>query len=122
MATAGASYDGGPVNSGEASATVPVGSARHSRPCGSSRVPPRLPYTAEGDVLNYTYFVINTGTVTLYGPFTVYDDLASDESCPTTDSLDPGGLIICTASYTVTAEDMAAGSVTNAAFAEGLLH
>ncbi len=117
-ATAGASYNGEPVNSGETSATVPVGSA----PIPSLRIvksATETSYNAEGDVLNYTYFVINTGTVTLYGPFTVYDDLASDESCPTTDSLDPGGLIICTASYTVTADDMAAGSVTNAAFAEG---
>ncbi len=78
-------------------------------------------YDEVDDVLHYSYLVINTGNVTLSGPFTVEDDRANDESCPATDSLAPGGSITCTASYTITQGDLDAGSVTNTASAQGYL-
>ena len=82
-------------------------------------------YDAVGDVLHYTYTVQNTGNVSLAGPVTVSDDKAADESCPdlTTvgnkdSSFDPGETVTCTATYTVTQDDLDAGFVTNKASAQ----
>ena len=72
-------------------------------------------YNAVGDVINYDYVVTNIGNVSLAGPFTVNDDKSSDENCPITVSLLPGGTITCTASYTITQIDLDNGSVTNSA-------
>ena len=76
-----------------------------------------LIYDAVDDVISYSYLVTNSGNVTLSGPFTVSDDKASDEACPATASLAPGGSITCTASYTITQADLDSGSVTNIASA-----
>ncbi|MGH8247378.1 MAG: beta strand repeat-containing protein, partial [Gammaproteobacteria bacterium] len=79
-----------------------------------------LTYTAAGEVIGYSFLIENTGNVTISGPFTVSDDKATDESCPALPaSLAPGDTVTCTASYTITAGDVAAGSVTNSAFATG---
>ncbi|QQS48168.1 MAG: DUF11 domain-containing protein [Acidobacteriota bacterium] len=74
-------------------------------------------YSAVGNVISYSYLVTNSGNTTLAGPFTVNDDKATDEACPATASLAPGGMITCTASYTITQADIDAGSVTNIASA-----
>ncbi|HEY3568750.1 MAG TPA: IPTL-CTERM sorting domain-containing protein [Thermoanaerobaculia bacterium] len=81
-------------------------------------------FTTAGDVLHYTFQVTNSGFAPLAGPVTVADDKATDESCPAVttvgdldDFLDPGESITCTATYTITASDIAAGSVTNHASA-----
>ena len=76
-------------------------------------------YSAVGDVISYSYLVTNNGNVTLFGPFTVSDDLAADESCPDTVSLAPWASIVCTASYKITQADLDAGAVTNVASASG---
>ena len=76
-------------------------------------------FSAIGEVLHYSYLVINTGNVTLSGPFTVSDDKSSDETCPATSALDPGQYITCTATYTVTQADLDADNVTNTATAQG---
>jgi hypothetical protein len=73
-------------------------------------------YAAAGNVIVYTYRLTNTGDVALGGPFTVADDKAS-VVCPATASLAVGASIICTASYTITSADVAAGRVTNVATA-----
>jgi len=78
------------------------------------------PYYSVGDVIQYSYDVENTGNVTLDGPFAVLDDRSTNETCPATLSLAPGASITCAASYTVTAPDLTAGSVTNSAYATGL--
>jgi uncharacterized repeat protein (TIGR01451 family) len=70
-------------------------------------------YSNIGDVLDYTITVTNTGNVTLTG-LSISDPLTSDESCPVT-SLAPGASTICTASYTVDADDISAGKVENIA-------
>ena len=70
-------------------------------------------YDSAGDVISYSYLIKNTGNVTLAGPVTVSDDKTS-VTCPA-GGLAPNAEITCTASYTITAGDMTAGSVTNTA-------
>jgi uncharacterized repeat protein (TIGR01451 family) len=83
-----------------------------------------LTYTLPGQVISYTYLITNTGNLSLLGPVTVSDDKAAGETCPalsqvgnTDEYLDPGENLTCSASYTITVDDMNAGSVTNTAFA-----
>jgi uncharacterized repeat protein (TIGR01451 family) len=80
-------------------------------------------FTNAGDEIHYQYVVTNTGFAPLQGPVTVTDDKAS-VTCPDVTTvgdndnfLDPGESITCTATYTVTAGDVAAGYVTNTAYA-----
>ena len=73
-------------------------------------------YTQVGDTLSYVYTILNSGNVTLSGPFTVADDKTS-VSCPNTASLAPGSSIDCTASYPVTQADLDSGAVINTATA-----
>ena len=70
-------------------------------------------------MINYSYLLINTGNVPLEGPFSVNDDRTDDESCPDTDTLDPGDTITCASSYTITPADMDSGSVSNTASGQG---
>lgn len=94
-------------------------------------------YNGAGVVLHYHYVVTNTGHVPLAGPVTAADDrvaLAGGVvTCPAVntvgdldDYLDPADYptpgtpaesLTCTADYTTTAFDVAAGSVTNTASA-----
>jgi uncharacterized repeat protein (TIGR01451 family) len=81
-------------------------------------------YSAAGNVITYTFVVTNTGAAILSGPITVLDNQTTNESCPalsTIDDLDnffdPGEQITCSATYTITAADVSAGSVVNVASA-----
>ena len=87
-------------------------------------------YSAVGDVISYSYKVINNGNVTLSGPFTVTDNKTSNEACPASPaSLTPntgtlaspsaGSFVVCSSSYTITLADLNNGSVTNVASAHG---
>ena len=76
-------------------------------------------YAAVGDVITYEYRVLNSGNVTVDGPITVTDDRTS-VTCPATSSLDPGATVTCTAAYSITQDDLDAGSVTNTATATGI--
>ncbi len=80
-------------------------------------------YDEVGDTLSYSYEVTNSGNVSLAGPVTVADDKAS-VTCPAVTTvgnndgnLDPGESLTCTATYTVTQDDLNSGSVTNTATA-----
>ena len=75
--------------------------------------------TAAGQVVTYSFRVINTGNVTL-SAITVGDPLPDlgPITCPTT-SLAPGLDMICTAAYTVAQGDVDAGSITNTASVTG---
>jgi len=80
-------------------------------------------FTLPGDVLHYSYLVQNIGFAKLQGPVTVSDNKTT-VTCPAVTTvgnldnyLDPGESITCTATYIVTAADVAAGSVTNVATA-----
>jgi uncharacterized repeat protein (TIGR01451 family) len=80
-------------------------------------------YDSVGDEISYSYVVSNSGNVSLAGPVTVSDDKTT-VSCPAVttvgnndDLLDPGESVTCTASYTITQDDLNGGSVTNTATA-----
>ena len=74
-------------------------------------------FTMAGDILSYEFDVKNTGNVTLTG-VAVNDDLIATVSCPKT-TLVPEEDMVCTASYTVTQDDVDAGEVINNASASG---
>lgn len=81
-------------------------------------------FTATGNILNYSYVVMNSGYATLSGPVTVADDKSTDETCPALSTIgdfdnyfDPSEAITCTATYTVAAADVTAKLVTNTAYA-----
>ncbi|MDA9009210.1 DUF11 domain-containing protein [Alphaproteobacteria bacterium] len=78
-------------------------------------------YASVGDLVTYSYEVMNAGNVTFTHPISVADNKAT-VSCP---ALPAGGLvptasIICSATYAVTQEDIDDGFVTNVATAGGL--
>jgi len=75
-------------------------------------------YSAVGDVIDYTIKAWNSGNVTLHG-VVVTDEQADDNlvctpTLPVAD-LAPGAEINCTASHTVTLDDLDAGSYRNVA-------
>jgi hypothetical protein len=79
------------------------------------------PYAAAGNMISYDYLVTNSGNVSLAGPVSVDDD-KTFVVCPevtTVGNLDtmlnPGESITCTSDYTVIANDVTVGSVTNTA-------
>jgi len=78
---------------------------------------------AVGQVVTYSFVVTNTGNVTLTG--VTVDEAAftgsgtmSAVDCPTT-TLAPAATMTCTAAYTLTQDDVDAGSVINTATATG---
>jgi hypothetical protein len=74
-------------------------------------------YDHVGQEITYTYTILNAGTVTLSGPFTVTDDKAT-VTCPA-GGLAPLATMDCTATYVITQADLDNGSVTNTAVAHG---
>ena len=81
-------------------------------------------YDAVGDVITYTYTLTNTGN-TVLGPtqFTVIDNKINGGTpfnCgPAGTTLGLGASVTCTATYTVVAADLTAGSVANSATGSG---
>ena len=79
-------------------------------------------FDAVGDVLSYTYTIVNTGNV-LVSDVAVSDDKIASVACDVAaigngdDNLDPGETVICTADYTVTQADLDTGEVINNASA-----
>ena len=74
-------------------------------------------FDSVGDVINYSITATNTGNVTLHD-VVVTDAQVSDLDCaPATPVADlaPGGTITCTASHTITQDDIDAGSFWNQA-------
>jgi hypothetical protein len=74
-------------------------------------------YDSSGDVIAYTYIVTNTGNVPL-SSISVTDNRVTPVTCLAS-SLDPDESTSCTGTYTTTAADVTAGSVTNTATASG---
>jgi LysM repeat protein len=79
-------------------------------------------FSQAGQVITFNYVITNTGSAAL-GPtqFTITDDhLPAPLSCGLPDtSLAQNQTVICTAMYTTTAADVAAGQVTSSATASG---
>jgi len=80
-------------------------------------------YFFAGDTIHYQYLVTNTGNTSLAGPVTVADDKTT-VTCPAVTTVgnndalfDPGESLTCTATYSVVAGDITAGSITNHATA-----
>jgi len=73
-------------------------------------------FAAEGQIVTYTYTLTNSGSVSLQSPYTITDDKVAGISCASaTSPLEPGASTTCTGTYTTTAADVTAGSVTNVA-------
>ncbi len=73
-----------------------------------------------GAVISFEYSVTNTGNVNLTGLVTVADNLIpGGATCPANPNpgMAPGAVLVCTASYTVTQDDVDVGSATNTATA-----
>ena len=73
-------------------------------------------FTGADEVIDYSYKVTNAGTEVISDPIGVSDDMVN-VICPG-GNLEPGQSLTCTASYTTTLQDVAAGSITNNAVAE----
>ncbi|MEL7451988.1 MAG: hypothetical protein AAGJ50_01255 [Pseudomonadota bacterium] len=83
-----------------------------------TKTPSATTFAEAGDVIDYDYLVENTGNADI-SALVVNDDLIASVSCPVT-VLSVGATTTCTASYTITAVDVAAGMVTNNAAADGV--
>ena len=117
IATAAAVFDGQPVASNQAQATV---TANQNPALTLVKDTSTANYDAAGHVISYTYLLTNSGNVTLTGPFSLTDDKTT-VSCtqPADGALSPLETTSCTSSYTVTQVDMDAGSVVNVATGHG---
>jgi large repetitive protein len=127
-ATANATFNGNPVVSNTGSVTIPGGA---SPALTVTKVPAGGPITGVGQVLTYTYTVINTGDAAFTSDVSIIDDkvvgpILCHDSQGGTAPLSPvatGPLptsATCTATYTTVQADVDAGSVTNTAFAQGI--
>ena len=103
------------IDSNEDSETV---TANQSKTLSLTKSASPVIYNSSGTVITYSYVIKNTGNVTLSGPFTISDDKTS-VSCtqPGDGKLSPNETMNCSATYTITAADVTAGSVTNKATA-----
>ncbi|AKS45755.1 conserved repeat domain-containing protein [Octadecabacter temperatus] len=72
---------------------------------------------ASGNVALYSYTITNTGNTTLTSPITIEDNLIGTINCPLVDLAPTDAPMVCTASYTITTDDVELGSVTNIATA-----
>lgn len=82
-------------------------------------------FNTVGQAINFSYTVRNTGNVSLAGPVTVSDDKTPPPACSAVNSvgnfdnnLDPGESVICLSSYSITQNDLNAGSVVSNATAQ----
>lgn len=117
VAHATGTYSGTPYDSANSDAVYATTGLSLTKTAGQTL------FRAAGDTLTYSYIVTNTGAAVLSGPVTVADNKAT-VNCPSLTTIgdldaffDPGESIVCTASYVVTAGDVAAHVVTNIATA-----
>ena len=116
-ATATALYGTQTVTSNQATATVFTGALFLTVTPSSTTV------SQVGQVISYTYVLLNNTNHDLNAPYTINDSLVANESCPQTPSpLPAGGGITCTGTYTVTQSDLdngiAARNITGSSRAE----
>ncbi|MBU3217875.1 DUF7507 domain-containing protein, partial [Clostridium estertheticum] len=111
--TATATADNGTILSNEATSTVT--STQQPKLTLVKTAGPST-YSQIGEVITYTYTIINTGNVTINGPFNVTDNKAI-VTPPLNNNLTPGEATTATATYIITQLDLDAGNVTNTATA-----
>lgn len=107
--------NGAPISSNTVTNTIAiVQTAAFDAVISASPSQPTPPATTlpVGTVITYTYTLTNSGNVTLTSPFSVTDDKTAI-TCSNQTSLAPGATRNCTGTYTVTNDDLAAGSITN---------
>jgi hypothetical protein len=113
QATASAIFAGQTVSSASQSITVLTFVGPRIR---LQVTPNPTTYTSAGDFIVYTYTMTNTGSVPIYGPFTITDNKVTSFDCNTaTSPLSIGGSTYCVGSYAVTQTDVDNGSVSNSA-------
>jgi uncharacterized repeat protein (TIGR01451 family) len=114
---------GATITSPESTATVTVDQVAGLAIVKSANPSAAAAYNA-GQLITYTYVVSNTGNIPVAGivvnerTFTGTGALSAI-SCPAT-QLDPASQFSCTATYTLTQEDVDSGSLTNTANATGI--
>lgn len=77
----------------------------------ATKTPREADYTNVGDTVTYDYFIRNVGTVYIE-LISVVDDQIGTITCPQT-RLDPGEDMTCTATDTISQDDLDNGSLTN---------
>jgi uncharacterized repeat protein (TIGR01451 family) len=115
-ATASATSPTGAITSNVDSVTIPAVKAA-AMTVGKSTLAP-VTSIIVGQTIDYRYLITNTGNTTLTAPFTITDNRVSagNLNCPI-GNIAPLGTKTCTGVYTVTAADVALGSITNNATA-----
>ncbi len=113
-ATASGTPAAGSLPNATAQATI----TRTAQPSWTlTKTPNPATYTAAGQVINYNFVLRNTGNVAI-SAISISDNRIATVTCPAT-TLAIGANMTCTGSYTTTAADVTAGSVTNTATATG---
>ena len=76
-------------------------------------------FTTLGETVSYSYVITNTGNVTITSALTISDDRIATVNCPALPAggLAPNAMLTCTATDTVTQDDLDSGSITNTASA-----
>ncbi|CTQ48080.1 beta strand repeat-containing protein [Jannaschia donghaensis] len=115
-AQADTTFDGRPVTDGLSSVTVPAVQRPELTLTKMFRELDNPTQSfAETEVAIYDFTVTNVGNTTLPGPIEVEDNLIGTITCQT-GPLTPGDSVTCEGRYTITADDVDLGSVTNVAF------
>ena len=113
-ATATGTPAGGTLPNATAQATITL----QAQPSWTlTKTPSPATYSAAGQIINYTYRLINTGNVAI-SAVSIADNRIASVNCPST-SLAVGASLTCTGRYTITAADVAAPRVQNTARATG---
>lgn len=79
---------------------------------------PTTSFDEAGETVSYSFEIENAGNTTI-DAVTLTDDQIGPVACPSA-SLAPSTNMVCTADYTITPADVAAGSVTNIASVDGV--
>ncbi|WP_228388993.1 DUF7507 domain-containing protein, partial [Streptomyces jumonjinensis] len=112
-ATVNGTVNGNPVSGSSNQVVVPLRSLTVTKSADTTQ------FSAAGQTINYTFKVTNNGQV----PLTNIQVTDNGPGSPTVTCpggpLDPGETVNCTASYTTTAADVTAGSITDSADAVG---
>lgn len=115
-ATAGGATQAGGTASDTDNITTPLNPANATKSMTLSKTANMTDFTAVGDVITYTFEVVNTGTQTLTG-IAVTDPLIPAMSCTIASLAPTASDQSCSGTYTITQDDIDAGSRANSATA-----